>query len=128
MRPNASSEHTPSRRILVVDDYADAAALLDVVLEGRGHVVHLVQSAAAALAVAKTFLPHVLLIDVGGPETDRWHLCESLRACPALAACHFIAITRESPDARGRTASAGFDAYLCKPVSAADVLAAISRI
>jgi len=101
-------------RILVVDDNRDAANILRLALEGRGHVVATTYDGPSALELAKTFMPQVALVDIGLPVMDGYRLAELLRASHDLP---IVAITGygQASD-RQRTAAGGFAAHLVKPV------------
>src|SRR6266545_4933073 len=64
------SQETPTdvpRRILVVDDDADGAETLAIVLRSAGHDVRVASDGPAALDVAIDFRPDVVFLDVGMP-------------------------------------------------------------
>ena len=53
----------PARRILVVDDNAEAAALLAVLLQLEGHEVQTAANCDEAMDTAERFRPEVVLMD-----------------------------------------------------------------
>lgn len=73
-----------SRRILILDDNADAANSLALVLGLDGHATQAVYSAAEALSRANDFKPQVVLPDIGLPEMDGYPVARPLRAYPGL--------------------------------------------
>lgn len=114
------------RRVLVVDDNADAGNLLGMLVELGGHQPRVVQCAREALAVATELCPHVALIDIGLPDMNGYELTRTLRAQPALEGCRFIAVTgRSSVGAIARSIAAGFETHLTKPVNVNDLFAVI---
>jgi PAS domain S-box-containing protein len=115
-----------SYRILVVDDNADAADSLAAALDAAGHLTHIAYDAPTALAAVDVFAPEVALLDLGLPEMDGYELARWLRANPRLRDVRLIAVTGYGQAAdRARTASAGFDAHLVKPVALDTLLAVI---
>jgi CheY-like chemotaxis protein len=106
-----------SRRILIVDDNADAANSLAQVLGLDGHVTEPVYSAGEALSRASSFAPEVVLLDLGLPEMDGYEVARRLRERPEFAALRIIALTGygQSEDLR-RSWEVGFDDHLTKPV------------
>ncbi len=126
--PAAAPAPTRSRRVLVVDDNADAAHTLAAALELHGHVTHIGYDAASALAAAEVFGPEVALLDLGLPEMDGYELARRLRGHPRLGGIRIVAVTGygQSTD-RERTAAAGFDDHFVKPVDLDALLAAIGR-
>lgn len=106
-----------SRRILIVDDNADAANSLAQVLGLDGHITEPVYSAQEALSRASSFAPEVVLLDLGLPEMDGYEVARRLRERPEFAAVRMVALTGygQSENVR-RSWDAGFDDHLTKPV------------
>ena len=104
------------RRVLIVDDNADAADLLGSYLRHRGHEVQVVYDAIDAIAVATTFVPEVALLDLGLPGMHGYQLAAKVRERGAIAA-RFVAISGYADEAsRAGAAEHGFCAYFVKPV------------
>jgi signal transduction histidine kinase/DNA-binding response OmpR family regulator len=104
-------------RILVVDDNRDAAISLAILLRLEGYEVRVVHDGPAALELVHSFLPHVVLLDIGLPEMDGYEVARRLRQDPAMAGTMLVAITGYSQESnRERSREAGFDHYLVKPV------------
>src|SRR5262249_21285110 len=57
----------PSRRVLVVDDHADAADSLAMLLRMEGHEVRVARSGLAAVREVRADRPEVILLDLGMP-------------------------------------------------------------
>jgi PAS domain S-box-containing protein len=106
-----------TRRVLVVDDNADAAESLAMVLRLEGHEVLCVHEGAAVLEAARQFRPDTVLLDIalpGGPTG--YELAGGLRQEPGLRGVLLVAVTglgREEDKLRAR--QAGFHAHLTKP-------------
>jgi len=117
-------------RILVVDDNVDAVHTLQLFLTAAGHTVEIAYSAGDALALAAVFKPDACLLDIGLPDFDGNELARRLRQLPETAAATLVAMTGYGRQQDRELASAaGFDHYLVKPVSTAqlaDVLASAS--
>lgn len=104
------------RRILVVEDNADAADLLRMVLEDRGHVVTIASTGLEALEVARAFGFDVVLCDIGLPAMSGYDVARAIRAEPALRTLPLVALTGyATPDDVQRAHEAGFDLHLSKP-------------
>jgi len=118
----ASASLTARRRILVVDDNADAAASLALLLRFSGHEVHVAHEGEAALSLAETLLPDVVLLDVGMPGLDGYEVARRLRERPSTRDVVIIAVTGYGAEGdRRRARAAGFDHHLTKPVEVASV-------
>lgn len=117
------TSHVP-RKVLVVDDNADAGELVGILVRQGGHEPSIVTSAREALALAGELQPDIALIDIGLPDMNGYELTRKLRA--QLEGCRFIAVTGHgSQSAIARSIAAGFERHLVKPVHAQDLLAAI---
>jgi len=115
------------RRILVADDNHDAAESLALQLELAGHEVRTVHDGVEALAVAKTFKPHIVVLDLGMPKMDGYETARKMRLRYWGKSATLIALTGwgQQQD-RQRTTEAGFDAHLVKPVSEAQLFQALA--
>lgn len=105
------------KRILIVDDNADAANSLALVLSLDGHVTEAVYSATEALNRADSFRPEVILLDIGLPEMDGYQVARHLRQRSDLAGIRLVALTGygQTDDVQ-RAREVGFDDHLTKPV------------
>ena len=104
------------RRILVVDDNADAADSLAMLLRFEGHEVKTAYSGPEALEAVRRMRPQAVFLDIGLPQMDGYEIARRLRVDPAAGRVHLIAVTgygQEHDRERGR--EAGFSAHLVKP-------------
>jgi signal transduction histidine kinase/CheY-like chemotaxis protein len=134
--PMAASGETPAARaqplrVVVVDDNQDAAQMLATLLEVQGHAVSVEYDGRGALLRARLERPHVMLLDIGLPDTDGYALARQLRAIPELRGVTLVALTGYGQDQDRRMAQeAGFDHHLVKPADLAQVstiLASVQR-
>lgn len=113
-------------RILVVDDDYVNRKLPAVVLGRVGHAVVEAATGTDALAIAAREPIDVVLLDLTMPDMSGYEVCRELRARPGGDALRIIAYTAYGMDGLGgRLGDSGFDALLLKPVTPADILAAI---
>jgi signal transduction histidine kinase/ActR/RegA family two-component response regulator len=115
------SSHEPAqpqvfaKRILLVDDNVDAAISLAEILQLDGHEVRAVHSAKSALETMQSFLPDVVLLDIGLPDMDGYQVAQRIRDAGKLV--RIIALTGYGQSADHQDSrAAGFDAHLTKPV------------
>lgn len=105
------------RRVLVVDDNEDAAELLTELLRRRGHDARSAHDGHAALELGRAFAPELVFCDLGMPGMDGVEVARRLRSEPATRGATLVALTGWGGEAaRRRTADAGFDRHLIKPV------------
>ena len=106
------------QRILVVDDNRDAADTLGLLLEADGAEVRVVYDGRAALAMADSFQPTSVLLDLGMPGMDGYEVARRLRQDERFAGVRIAALTGWGQDAdRRQTRTRGFSHHLTKPVS-----------
>jgi signal transduction histidine kinase/CheY-like chemotaxis protein len=121
------TEAAPRRRILLVEDNADASATLADILAVEGHDVVCEEDGRAGLARALAEPWDVIVCDIGLPGLDGLALMQALRAQQEGARPYAIALTGYGqPDDEARGLAAGFDRYLVKPVGAAALLAVVA--
>ena len=110
----ASSE---SFRILIVDDNEASAKTLGWTLEILGHDTKLAHEGTQAIEAAKTYLPHIILLDIGLPGMNGYEVCRALRQDPHFKNTTIIAQTGwGQKEHRERSKEAGFDHHLVKPI------------
>ena len=104
--------------VLVVDDNVDAAQILREVVEMAGHRVVMAYDGEVALQVAKSERPDVALLDLGLPGLNGFDLARAIRGERGLEGATLVAISGyATADDRARSAEAGFDVHLAKPLS-----------
>jgi signal transduction histidine kinase len=106
-----------ARKVLVVDDNADAADTLGALLGMDGFDVQVVYDGMAAVNAAMATIPDVVVMDIGMPGIDGYEAAHMLREQPGGKKMILVALTGwgQSTD-RHRATQAGFDHHLVKPV------------
>jgi signal transduction histidine kinase/CheY-like chemotaxis protein len=116
-----------SRRVLVIDDNADAARSLGALLESNGHSVRVCFDGASAFATANLWVPDVAFVDLNMPPPDGIELAKMMRKEPWGRVVKLVALTgMGQPADLARTREAGFDEHLTKPASTTQVLQSIA--
>jgi CheY-like chemotaxis protein len=119
-QPSADGEKScagPRCRILVADDLRDSADSLALVLRLAGHEVQTAHDGLEAVQAAAAFRPDVALLDIGMPKMNGYDAARHIRQQPWGKCTVLIALTGwGQPEDRRRTAEAGFDHHLVKPV------------
>jgi signal transduction histidine kinase/CheY-like chemotaxis protein len=118
-----------SRRVLVVDDNADSAESMALLLRVEGHLVETAHDGETALALAARFQPDAILLDLGMPQMNGYEVCERIRSQAWGRSILMVAQTGwgQAQD-RARTLEAGFDAHLTKPVDPEAVREMLARM
>jgi signal transduction histidine kinase/CheY-like chemotaxis protein len=130
-RPSGGGEivaAATSRRVLVVDDNADSAEGLAVLLRLRGYEVRTAGDGESALAEAAAFRPGVVLLDLGLPGPDGYEVARRLRREPSAAGAVLVALTGYGQEEdRRHSREAGFDHHLVKPADLVEVEAVLAH-
>jgi PAS domain S-box-containing protein len=108
------------RRILVVDDNSDALESLSRMVAHMGNEVRQARDGLEALEIARTFQPDIVLMDLGMPNLNGYDAARRMRQEPWGRELSLVATTGwGQDDDRRRSAEAGFDRHLVKPVDMA---------
>ena len=113
----SKTDEANKTRILVVDDNEDSASSLAAMLEILGYQVQAVFDGVAAVESAESFRPDVVLLDIGLPKMNGLAAARKIRGHSWGQAMVLIAVTGWSDEKdRRRSAEAGFDLHLVKPI------------
>jgi PAS domain S-box-containing protein len=116
-------------RLLVVDDNHDAANSLARLLQLQGHEVRVAYDGPAALKAASSSRPDMVFLDIGMPGMDGYEVARRIRQTPGLENIVLAALTGwGQQEDRRRTAEAGFDHHLVKPVEPTAVESLIASL
>ena len=118
-------------RILVIDDEESLSRLLKLNLESTGgYEVRVLREGRLAVATAKEFKPHLILLDVIMPDIDGGEVADSVLADPLLERTPIIFLTavamKKEVEARGGVI--GRFPFIAKPATVPDILSAIQRV
>jgi DNA-binding response OmpR family regulator len=115
-------------RVLVVEDHVDTAEAVSMLLTLAGHDVEVVSSGEAAVAAAQVHSPDVVLLDLGLPGMDGWQVARHVQEQPAEKRPLLVAVSgRASEEDQRRSAEAGIDLHLVKPVDPAQLQHLLAR-
>jgi signal transduction histidine kinase/ActR/RegA family two-component response regulator len=128
---DASSSSVPvaTGRVLVVDDNIDAANTLAAMLSLSGYETEVTHDGASAVEKAAWYSPSAILLDIGLPDMNGYDVCRAIRQQPSGQGVRIVAVTGwGAAEDRSRSADAGFDAHLVKPVSPPALLQTLSDL
>jgi signal transduction histidine kinase/ActR/RegA family two-component response regulator len=116
-KQDAPARAETGRRILIVEDNADAREALREALEKAGHEIFEASSGTGGVESALANRPDVALIDIGLPEFDGYEVARRIRSATPIRGMMLVALTGYGlPEDRRRAEQAGFDAHLVKPL------------
>ena len=116
-------------RVLVVEDDAESADMLEAVLQQMGYETRSVRDGAEVLEAARAFAPDAVLMDINLPHRDGYSLAIDMHADPALRDVPLVAVTGlVGPRDRDRAMEAGFAQHMAKPVSPVALQSALGAL
>jgi len=102
-----------------VDDNADAAQSLEMLLKLMKHETKIAYGGLEALELAAQYQPEVVLLDIGLPGMNGYEVARRLREAGggSKKKPYIVAVSGYGSDeARRRAVEAGFNAHLLKPI------------
>ena len=116
-------------KVLIVEDNEMNRDMLSRRLERRGFTVLIAVDGAEGVAMTKTELPAMVLMDMSLPVMNGWEATRAIRADDATASIPVIALTAHSmPGDREKAMEAGCDDYDTKPVDLPRLLAKMAAL
>ena len=107
-------------KILVVDDNHDSALSMSMMLSIMGHETRTAHDGETAVATAETFLPDVVLLDIGLPKLNGYEVAQRIREKSWGASMYLIAVTGWGQEEdRQRSSEVGLNVHMVKPVEPA---------
>jgi len=126
-RPLPAPRPARQARVLIVEDNDDSRVTLQRILQADGHLVSAARDAHAGLEAAAAGSPNIAVVDIGLPGMDGYQFARAMRERLG-SGVRLIALTGYGTEAdRQRSAEAGFDAHLTKPVDIDRLLALIAE-
>jgi CheY-like chemotaxis protein len=116
-------------KILLVEDNEMNRDMLTRRLEKRGYTIAIAVDGAAGVALAKSEIPDLILMDMSLPVLDGWDATKQVKADPATANIPVIALTAHAMEGdRQKALAAGCDDFDTKPVELPRLLAKIDDL
>ena len=119
------------KRVLIIDDEVAAARLLKLNLHHTGrYTAETVNKPTEALAVAREFLPDIILLDVMMPEMDGGEVAAQLRTVPALKDIPIVFLTAATTKAEvaSKSGFVGGFPFVAKPIRVAEVVKCLEKV
>lgn len=118
-----------AKKILIVDDEPNIVISLEYLMKKEGFEVAVATDGDAALAMASSFRPDLMLLDVMMPKKSGFEVCELLRADPGLNDIRIVMLTAKGRDSEiAKGTGLGADAYITKPFSTKDLVVRVKAM
>ncbi|MGH9856890.1 MAG: response regulator [Acidobacteriota bacterium] len=124
--PNKAVQGT---KVLLLDDDILTLELFEFSLKQNGADVKTASSVAEALQILDSWIPDVLVTDIGMPKEDGYSFIEKIRCHNNANTIPLIAVTGYGTQAdRKKLTNAGYSKILVKPVSPPDLVSSIEAL
>jgi len=117
---------TKTPRVLIVEDDDEIAGAIAIVVQRHGYVSLLCSNGKDGLSTFFKESVDLVILDVGLPQMDGWHVLERLRELSDVPIMMLTAHDREGDKVKGLTA--GADDYVTKPFSVRELGARIDAL
>jgi DNA-binding response OmpR family regulator len=105
-------------RILVIDDEREITEIVDAFLTTAGYEVAVENTAQTGIERAKSFKPHLILLDIMMPGMDGYSVCNQLKQDTTTADIPVVFLTgKDAREDQGRSFKSGCDLFVKKPFS-----------
>jgi adenylate cyclase len=115
-------------RILVVDDVPENLRLLEAVLAPHGYDIVSAADGRAALELAESAKPDLVLLDVVMPQLDGYAVCQRLREREETAVLPVIMLTASVGPEKTKAIEAGADDFIPKPFNHHELLTRVRSL
>lgn len=113
-------------RVLIIEDEPHIVLSLEFLLQREGYEIATAAEGEEGLALARSFKPDVVLLDIMMPGRSGYEVCRAIKADPELASIPVIMLTAKAQEVeRVKGLELGAAAYLAKPFGNAEVLEAV---
>jgi len=119
--PALVDRRNEGRRVLVVDDNADAAESLAEIMKILGYAVEVAYDGPSAIEKVRVSLPHVVLCDLGLPGMSGYEVARALRADGRDGMLLIAVSGYAQPEDVKQAVEAGFDGHVAKPCDPAQI-------
>lgn len=114
------------QRILVVDDEPDLLTVLKIGLESEGYDVLTAEDGEQGLALARQFMPDLLLLDLMLPRLDGYKVCRALKFDERYKKIPIFILSARSGETDRRLAlELGADEFHSKPYDIRELVARV---
>ena len=124
-QPVHNLNHRDGQRILIVDDEAAVADLIEAVLVSEGFTVAIARDGIQGILLARDWKPDLVLMDIMLPGVDGTTAIRRLKSDPATADLPIVAMSAGRTIRRQSNELADADAALAKPFDIDALLAQI---
>lgn len=121
-----ASQTATGKKVLLIEDHADTAMVISLLLKKFGHTIVIAESVQGGLEAFAADVFDIVLSDLSLPDGSGLDFIRQLRTTSSVPAVALTGYGQED-DVR-RCTEAGFNAHLTKPVNYTELDALIRRL
>ncbi|MAP99328.1 MAG: DNA-binding response regulator [Flavobacteriaceae bacterium] len=108
---------TEKFKILLVDDEPDIIEIISYSLKNANYDVYTASNGLEAIKIAKSIIPHLIILDVMMPDMDGIEACEIIREDPNISKTLITFLSARGEDySQIAGLNSGADDYITKPI------------
>lgn len=117
-----------AKKVLIVDDEPNLVTALEFLMQQAEYQVEVARTGNEALDKVQQLVPDLVLLDIMLPDLNGYEVLQQVRRNLAWAAMAIIMLSAKGRDVEvAKGLALGANAYLTKPFSIHDLLAAVRR-
>ena len=129
VRSEPKKDRITACRVLVVDDYPNAAESMSNLLTSKGYDVDFAVTGTEALRKVSILNPDIILLDLDLPDMSGFSVANDLRSASQPYNGHLIALSGfQQEGLRSRAREVGFDEFLIKPIEIRSLIAIMNDL
>ncbi len=115
-------------RLLIVEDDADIANMLQIYFTGHQFEVDIASRGSSALEKTRQYLPHLIVLDIMLPDIDGFEVCRNLRTNTRTSHVPIIFLTQKDERSdKLQGLELGADDYVTKPFDIEELKLRVQR-
>lgn len=118
-----------AKRVLIADDEPNIVTSLEFLMEQAGFETRVATNGDEALALASTFQPDLMLLDIMFPVKSGYEVCQHLKSDPATRHIKVVIVSAKGRDIEvAKAIELGADAFIAKPFSTRELVAKVREM
>ena len=117
-----------SKKILIIEDHADARRVLSLILFHAGHEIWEAENGCEGIRKTLVERPDLILMDVSLPDVSGFDVARTIKENPKTATIPILACSGWTQDhMKAEARKIGIVEFLTKPLAATELVAAVGR-
>jgi two-component system alkaline phosphatase synthesis response regulator PhoP len=117
------------KRVLICDDEPNIIESVSYIVKNSGYDCIVAEDGEAALDMARSAMPDLMILDLRMPKLNGNQVCEQLKKDAATRNIHIIVLTASGqPEGHAVSLGCGADDFMTKPFSPRELGAKIKKV